>query len=147
MANVRRTAMGDGIDMDMLRLANENTIAVGNMKVNARGDQLGPGGKVIKTRAQVMSEHHALNMSTQLASHDDEIRESMSAEPEVLVQQPSNVLQPTAVDEPVAESESIPSYTKPRGSFAEAVAGQTEVSQELLEPASSRDQPKGIQRI
>jgi len=147
MANVRRTAMGDGVDMDMLRLANENTIAVGNMKVNARGDQLGPGGKVIKTRAQVMSEHHALNMSTQLASHDDEIRESMRAEPEVLVQQPSNVLQPTAVDEPVAESESIPSYTKPRGSFAEAVAGQTEVTQDLLEPAVSRDQPKGIQRI
>lgn len=145
MANVRRTAMGDGIDMDMLRLANENTIAVGNMKVNARGDQLGPGGKVIKTRAQVMSEHHALNMSTQLATHDDEILES--APTQEFVQPTTNVLQPVAVDEPIAESESIPSYTKPRGSFAEAVAGQTEVSQELLEPASSRNQPKGIQRI
>ena len=145
MANVRRTAMGDGIDMDMLRLANENTIAVGNMKVNARGDQLGPGGKVIKTRAQVMSEHHALNMSTQLATHDDEILES--APTQEFVQPTTNVLQPVAVDEPVAESESIPSYTKPRGSFAGAVAGQTEVSQELLEPAASRNQPKGIQRI
>jgi hypothetical protein len=137
--------MGDGIDMDMLRLANENTIAIGNMKVNARGDQLGPGGKVIKTRAQVMSEHHALNMSTQLATHDDEILES--APSQEFVQPTTNVLQPVAVDEPIAESESIPSYTKPRGSFAEAVAGQTEVSQELLEPAASRNQPKGIQRI
>ena len=145
MANVRRTAMGDGIDMDMLRLANENTIAVGNMKVNARGDQLGPGGKVIKTRAQVMSEHHALNMSTQLATHDDEILES--APTQEFVQPTTNVLQPVAVDEPVAESESIPSYTKPRGSFAGAVAGQTEVTQELLEPVESRNQPKGIQRI
>ena len=145
MANVRRTAMGDGIDMDMLRLANENTIAIGNMEVNARGDQLGPGGKVIKTRAQVMSEHHALNMSTQLATHDDEILES--APSQEFVQPITNVLQPVAVDEPIAESESIPSYTKPRGSFAEAVAGQTEVSQELLEPAASRNQPKGIQRI
>jgi hypothetical protein len=145
MANVRRTAMGDGIDMDMLRLANENTIAVGNMKVNARGDQLGPGGKVIKTRAQVMSEHHALNMSTQLATHDDEILES--APTQEFVQPTTNVLQPVAVDEPIAESESIPSYTKPRGSFAGAVAGQTEVTQELLEPAESRNQPKGIQRI
>ena len=145
MANVRRTAMGDGVDMDMLRLANENTIAVGNMKVNARGDQLGPGGKVIKTRAQVMSEHHALNMSTQLATHDDEILES--APTQEFVQPTTNVLQPVAVDEPVAESESIPSYTKPRGSFAGAVAGQTEVTQELLEPAESRNQPKGIQRI
>ena len=145
MAIVRRTAMGDGIDMDMLRLANENTIAVGNMKVNARGDQLGPGGKVIKTRAQVMSEHHALNMSTQLATHDDEILES--APTQEFVQPTTNVLQPVAVDEPVAESESIPSYTKPRGSFAGAVAGQTEVTHELLEPAASRNQPKGIQRI
>ena len=145
MANVRRTAMGEGVDMDMLRLANETTIAIGNMKVNARGDQLGSGGKVIKTRAQVMSEHHALNMSTQLATHDDEILES--APTQEFVQPTTNVLQPVAVDEPVAESESIPSYTKPRGSFAGAVAGQTEVTQELLEPAESRNQPKGIQRI
>lgn len=144
MANIRRTAMGGGVDMDMLRLSNESTIAVGNMKVNARGDQLGSGGKVIKTRAQVMSEHNALNMSTQLASHD-EIFESTPLQE--FVQQPTNVLQPTAVDEPIAESESIPSYTKPRGSFAEAVAGQTEVTQELLEPASPRNQPNGIQRI
>jgi hypothetical protein len=147
MANVRRTAMGDGVDMDMLRLANENTIAVGNMKVNARGDQLGPGGKVIKTRAQVMSDHHALNMSTQLVSHDDEIRESISAEPEILVQQTSNVLQSLSVDEPIAESESVPSYTKPRGSFAGAVANQTEVTQELLDPVISRNPSNGIQRI
>jgi hypothetical protein len=145
MANIRRTAMGEGVDMDMLRLSNENTIAVGNMKVNARGDQLGSGGKVIKTRAQVMSEHHALNMSTQLASHDDEIFESVPTQD--LVQQSSNVLQPTAVDEPIAESETVPSYTKPRGSFAEAVADQTEVTQELLDPQSTRNQPKGIQRI
>ena len=145
MANVRRTAMGEGVDMDMLRLANETTIAIGNMKVNARGDQLGSGGKVIKTRAQVMAEHHALNMSTQLATHDDEILES--APTQEFVQPTTNVLQPVAVDEPVAESESIPSYTKPRGSFAGAVAGQTEVTQELLEPAESRNQPKGIQRI
>ena len=147
MTNIRRTAMGEGVDMDMLRLANENTIAVGNMKVNARGDQLGSGGKVIKTRAQVMADHHALNMSTQLVSHDDEIRESISAEPEILVQQTSNVLQSLSVDEPIAESESVPSYTKPRGSFAGAVANQTEVTQELLDPVISRNPSNGIQRI
>jgi hypothetical protein len=144
MANIRRTAMGEGVDMDMLRLANENTIAVGNMKVNARGDQLGPGGKIIKTRAQVMSDHHALNMSTQLASHDDEILESAPT-PDLVIPV-TNVLQPTAVDEPVAESESVPSYTKPRGSFAGAVAGETEVKQELSEPLNN-SQSKGIQRI
>jgi hypothetical protein len=64
MANIRRTAMGDGVDMDMLQLSNENTIAIGNAKTNARGDQLGPGGKVVKTRAQIMQEYHKINHYT-----------------------------------------------------------------------------------
>ena len=40
--------------MDAVKLANETTTAVGNMKVNARGDKLGPGGQVIAGRNQVM---------------------------------------------------------------------------------------------
>jgi hypothetical protein len=41
MSNKYRTAHGKQLDIDKLRLVNEKTIAVGNMKVNARGDQLG----------------------------------------------------------------------------------------------------------
>ena len=59
-----RTANGRAIDMDILRLKNEDVIAVGNLKVNARGDQLGPGGKVVKTRDQVMQDYHALKTPT-----------------------------------------------------------------------------------
>ena len=40
---------------------------------------------------------------------------------------------------------SVSTYTKPRGSFAEAVAEQTEVKQELLTPAGSKNQ--GVKRI
>ena len=64
MAKIYRTAMGKTVDIDNLRLSNENVIAVGNMKVNARGDELGPGGKVIKTRDQIMKEYYALNTPT-----------------------------------------------------------------------------------
>ena len=39
---------GKAIDMDLLRQRNELTPAVGNVRVNARGDELGPGGKIIK---------------------------------------------------------------------------------------------------
>lgn len=141
MANIRRTAMGEGVDMDMLQLSNENTIAIGNAKTNARGDQLGPGGKVVKTRAQIMQEYHKIN--TTVVTHDDEIRES--APP--VNPAPTNLLQPLAEDIPVAESVSTPNYTKPRGSFAGAVAEQTEVTQELLEPIISQTATKGIQRI
>ena len=51
MAAQHKSARGVAVDMDRLRLANETAIAVGNMKVNARGDQLGPGGKIVKTSA------------------------------------------------------------------------------------------------
>lgn len=54
-----KSARGQIIDLDNLRLKNEKSIAVGNMKVNARGDELGKGGKVVKGRNQVMGEFYA----------------------------------------------------------------------------------------
>jgi hypothetical protein len=139
MANVRRTAMGGAIDIDRLRLSNENTIAIGNTKTNARGDQLGPGGKVIKTRAQLQQEYYKLN--TPVADNDTEVAESAS----VVNQLQVPLLQPTAEDTPVAESSN---YVKPRGSFAESVASETEVKTELLDPPlSSSNKSTGIKRI
>lgn len=61
MGKLYRSAMGKMVDLDMIRLSNENAIAVGNMRTNARGDELGPGGKIVKTRAQIMAEYHKLN--------------------------------------------------------------------------------------
>lgn len=61
MKRFHKTAMGKSIDMDRLRLTNEETIAVGNMKVNARGDELGPGGQIVKTKAEVMKEYYSIN--------------------------------------------------------------------------------------
>lgn len=59
MKKPKTTAQGKRIDIDALRVANETTIAVGNMGVNARGDVLGRGGKIVKTRDQVMKEEYA----------------------------------------------------------------------------------------
>lgn len=64
MSKMYRTAMGKAIDMDRLRLSNEETIAVGNMKVNARGDELGFGGEVVKSRNEVMRDYYKLNTPT-----------------------------------------------------------------------------------
>jgi hypothetical protein len=64
-----KTAMGKAIDIDSLRVANENVIAVGNMHTNARGDELGAGGKILKTRAQLMQEYHKLNAP--VATHSE----------------------------------------------------------------------------
>ena len=48
-----KSMQGKTIDMDLLRQRNELTPAVGNVRVNARGDELGPGGKIIKKREEV----------------------------------------------------------------------------------------------
>ena len=56
-----RTANGKQVNMDALLAANEREIAVGNMGVNARGDLLGPGGVVEKTKDQVMNDYYKLN--------------------------------------------------------------------------------------
>lgn len=49
---------GRVIDMDKLMRQNELTPAVGNMNVNARGDELGAGGKIVKTREEVAAEYY-----------------------------------------------------------------------------------------
>ena len=49
---------GDQVDIEALFHRNELTQAVGNMKVNARGDDLGEGGKIVKTKEQKMKEYY-----------------------------------------------------------------------------------------
>ena len=56
-----RSMQGKTVDMDLLRQKNELTPAVGNAKVNARGDELGPGGKIIRTREQVLKDYYDSN--------------------------------------------------------------------------------------
>lgn len=51
---VYRTMQGKEVDMNKLINQNELTVAVGNAKVNARGDELGPGGKIVRKREEVL---------------------------------------------------------------------------------------------
>lgn len=53
-----RTANGKSIDLDLLIQRNELTPAVGNARVNARGDELGAGGKIIRTRDEVLRDYY-----------------------------------------------------------------------------------------
>lgn len=45
---VHRSARGLVIDFDALERLNPDVVAVGNANLNARGDQLGKGGKIIR---------------------------------------------------------------------------------------------------
>ena len=53
-----RTMQGRMVDIEKLRVANEGVQAVGNMKVNARGDVLGAGGKVVTPKETVIKKYY-----------------------------------------------------------------------------------------
>jgi hypothetical protein len=53
-----RTMQGKEIDMEKLVQSNELTPAIGNMKVNARGDELGAGGKIIRKREEIVADYY-----------------------------------------------------------------------------------------
>lgn len=55
---VHRTMQGKVVDLDQLRQKNEMTMAVGNARMNARGDELGPGGKILRKREDIASNYH-----------------------------------------------------------------------------------------
>jgi hypothetical protein len=56
-----RSMLGTEVDMEKLRNQNELELAVGNARVNARGDEIGPGGKIIRKREEVMQEYYKGN--------------------------------------------------------------------------------------
>ena len=78
---------GKTVDMDLLRKRNELTPAVGNAKVNARGDELGAGGKIIKKSEDVLADYYRDHPET--VSHKEQ-----TAEP----------VEQSVVEEPVAEA-------------------------------------------
>ena len=53
-----RSMQGRMIDIEKLRAANENVQAVGNMNVNARGDVLGAGGKIVTPKETVIRKYY-----------------------------------------------------------------------------------------
>lgn len=58
-----KTAMGKNIDMASLRLQNENVRAVGNMKVNARGDLVDDMNRVISKKTDQVNQQYQKQVS------------------------------------------------------------------------------------
>jgi len=53
-----RTMQGRMVDIEKLRSANESVQAVGNMNVNAKGDQIGPGGHIVMTKEKIIQKYY-----------------------------------------------------------------------------------------
>jgi len=132
MSNKYRTAHGKQLDIDKLRLVNEKTIAVGNMKVNARGDQLGQGGKIVATRNELMKQQYKIQ-SPVIGGHNMPVPQNIAPDGE-------------SFDPPEETTPTVqPLEPKLRGSLADSIAKQATVEQTLLDP--NMHKPKGPQRI
>ena len=61
---VRKSNRGQSIDMEALIAANKESPAVGNMKVNARGDVMGPGGEILQANEDRVRAYYQENPSS-----------------------------------------------------------------------------------
>lgn len=61
MGKTYKTMQGKDVDMEKLMRQHELMPAIGNVKVNARGDELGPGGKIVRKREDIMTAYYENN--------------------------------------------------------------------------------------
>jgi len=137
---VHRTARGQVVDMESLRLANDGTIAVGNMKVNAR------------TKKEVMDETykvHTMVPQDDTVYRDAEESEAVNIKPTssgvetVVKEEPTPTVEGFVApkEEPVSEPQVM------RGGLAAALAKKVEMSEPDVTPSGINSGESGVKRI
>lgn len=148
MSRIYKSAKGKMIDIDKVKLANENTIAVGNMKINARGDKLGAGGQVVAGRNQVMDQIYAVpdagfspNDPKETIKQQEIMDNNKAKELHDLV---NSLSVPASSAEPAASEQSTP---QPRGALASSIAKTVSVEQKPLPKPIEQRKARGPSRI
>tara|TARA_Y100001937_G_scaffold16561_1_gene22868 strand:- start:295 stop:822 length:528 start_codon:yes stop_codon:yes gene_type:complete len=166
-----RTSSGKTVDFGALLLANETAPAIGNMNVNARGDEIDPAGNITKSREQIMREYNELNT---MVPTDDSIPEGSGitadddwkdweppkttpaseqikeTEP---VKQKQDESKPKTVAKMVEENpdkviDKTTEVKKPTGGLAAAVAAAKEVEDNVKESPQQKElNTPGVRRI
>ena len=67
--DVYKSARGKPVDMGALRLKNEKERAVGNMKVNARGDAVDDKNQSIHSKQQQVHKQYQQQVQAKTSSH------------------------------------------------------------------------------
>tara|TARA_B100000809_G_C14998210_1_gene480521 strand:- start:52 stop:597 length:546 start_codon:yes stop_codon:yes gene_type:complete len=119
-----RTASGKELDMEAMLLHNEDSIAVGNNPVNARGDEIGPGGEIIKTSAEIVQEYYASNPNAVVKSQPvGVISEDLIPDSE---REPKTISPAMSVEEqPTPEALTTPNKAPVRAKTAEEIIAET----------------------
>jgi len=129
----RKTASGKILDMEALMAENEDVVAVGNARTNARGDQLGPGGEVIKTAQQVATAYYKENPKAVI---------TQSTKEELGVTQ-QTTLQP---DNLTAEKQEFDEWNDPEDTVETPTGKVTKEEDRVIAAGSKKKQAQVVQK-
>ena len=119
-----RSSQGKAVDLGALLLQNENTRAVGNMGVNARGDRIDNRGGVVDSKVKQTNRQY----NKQIGPVDDLPVASRRAATDL-------------VPDPIVHEE-VPVTAKPRKSSAEKEATRAAKADSKKKPAAKKAEPK-----
>lgn len=156
---IYKSAMGKTVDLGALMLENENTRAVGNMNVNARGDVLDSANRVIDPKTRQVQRQYQRQTLANTSKSDLEsvlVADTRSAK-KLKAQQEEQAKQEEIIDaddtdveeEVVVVEETADEPSTPRGGLAAAIAKSQSVKQELLKTPRqlAQEQRTGIKKI
>jgi hypothetical protein len=160
---IYKSAMGKPVDLGALLLQNEQTRAVGNMNVNARGDQLDSANRVVEPKNRQVQRRYnkQSNVTGGAASSGTRSVKPVPQSNIHVTDDPLVDLSDTFADLPVDDPEDIVATAPqeqnttppaavskiPEGGLAAAIARQREVKQELEKTRRQQQQAQGLRKI
>lgn len=144
-SKIYRTAQGRSVDIGSILNQQENTRAVGNMGVNARGDKINSQNKVISARNQQVNKQYRKQVKNHNVA-DEPVYKSRAHAQE----------QQTLLDEVIPEedtvvadqAEEIVEEVAPSIGIAAAIAKARQIKQEPLKtPRQLAQEREGVKRI
>jgi hypothetical protein len=133
MRKMHRTMRGQAFDMEALREKNANTVAAGNARMNARGDILGSGGRVIRSREEIVRDYYAANRP--------EVDRVAVADRLTNIQTPKTAIDPNFYRRPQPQSFDEMEFRTPEQIVAEAQALAAAAEINGAAPAAPPPQP------
>ena len=141
---VYRTAQGKLVDLGALLLQNENTRAVGNMPVNARGDIVDSQNKPIDSKARQVSRQYNKQTNNASVLGDTKSKNKAVETKQIAVDTPRA---PGDLDDSFVKEPALPDAKAP-GGLAAAIAKARQVKQEPLKtPIQLAKDRTGVQKI
>jgi hypothetical protein len=138
---IYKTAQGKTVDLGALMLQNENTRAVGNMKVNARGDIVDGWNRPIHSRTHQIQKQY----ERQVTNVKDQPVVASVPMP-VANAKPVEITQPTKAVKTMVETEPMKSTSDDKG-LAGAIARARQIKQEPVARAGRGNDNQGPKRI